>query len=120
MTDVLSKEVVQAILNEIATTIVDIRDSTDGSSANISEAITILANEWTEDTTTGYYKYIITNTNITENSIVNINLDLASLVIAENCVLKNVVESSNGEAYIYSETVPSSNMTGTMIIMEVS
>lgn len=78
--------------------------------------ITISNSGWVEDVDSGFYRLAIPNAKVTENAVVDVNLDLVSLPIAEDCMLKGVTTSYNGGFYLYAETVPTSKMTGTMVI----
>lgn len=78
--------------------------------------ITISNSGWVEDVDSGFYRLAIPNAKVTENAVVDVNLDLVSLSIAEDCMLKGVTASYNGGFYLYAETVPTSKMTGTMVI----
>lgn len=86
-------------------------------STKYSKDIAISVDGWTLDESTGLYKLNIEDAEATESSVVNINLDLVSLEVAENCGLKPVTESYDGGFSIYAESHPVSVMTGTMIVI---
>lgn len=79
-------------------------------------SLSIPTSGWTEDSASGFYRLAISNSSITADSVVNVNLDIISLVKAEDCGLKGVTESYAGGFYVYAESVPTSALTGTLII----
>ncbi len=78
----------------------------------------IITSGWALDSGSGLYKLTIANEAVTANSIVNVNLDLASLEVATDCGLKAVTESYDGGFYIYADAAPASAMTGTIVIQK--
>lgn len=82
------------------------------------EAVTIPANGWEVDAASGFLKVAVRNSAVTADHVVDINLDLPSLEVAEECGLKSVTQSYDGGVYVYAEQAPSLlPMTGTMVIM---
>lgn len=82
-----------------------------------SKELEIPFDGWFLDETTGFYKLNIEDAEVTENSVVNINLDLASLEVAEYYGVKPVTESYGGGFSIYADDVPEIAMVGTMIVL---
>lgn len=82
----------------------------------ITGNITISVDGWFLDEATNYLKLNIENTNVTADSSVYINLNMVSVLIAEDCGLKGVTESFDGGFSIYAESVPTAEMTGTITI----
>ena len=80
----------------------------------IISTITIPNTGWTDEN--GLKKITISNTSIKSKDVVDLNLDLVSLNIAENCGLKSLVESINNGFVLYAETIPSNEMNGTLMI----
>ena len=78
----------------------------------VRDSITIPTSGWEEDE--DYLKLDIEDENVTEDTVVNINLDLESLEIAENAGLKSLVVSSSGVFSLYADDVPENDMTGTI------
>lgn len=84
----------------------------------VMKTVTIPTTGWVTDPESSFYRCDITDAAITKNCSVDISLDLASLVIAEECTLKSVTVSYDGGVYIYAEAVPTAEMTGTMVIQK--
>lgn len=71
--------------------------------------VTIPSSGWVDQTTTvGYFTYNINNSNISQNSVVDVNIQLASLNNADNLVSTN--RSYDGYVTIYAEERPTSNI----------
>lgn len=79
-------------------------------------SLSISTSGWSSDSASGFYRLAITNSSVTANSVVNVNLDIASLSKAEDCGLKGVTESYDGGFYVYAESAPTSALTGTLVI----
>lgn len=80
----------------------------------IISTITIPNTGWTDEN--GLKKITISNTSVKSKDVVDLNLDLVSLNIAEDCGLKSLVESINNGFVLYAETIPSNEMNGTLMI----
>lgn len=80
--------------------------------------VSIQKTEWAMESVSGLYRYDIKDTAITADCAVDINLDLASVEVAKSCNLKSVTNSYDGGVYIYAETIPTSAMSGTMIVIK--
>ena len=72
---------------------------------------------WELDQTSGLYRLAVENTGIDAQNVVNINLDLASLQVAEACGLKSVTESYAGGYCVYADSVPGAALSGTVTIL---
>lgn len=65
----------------------------------------------------GYsYKYECAMTDLTANDSIDINLDMASQKIAQDCGLSSVVICSAGKFTVYSKKIPTADLTGTKIV----
>ena len=84
-----------------------------------TQAITIPIVGWVDDSTYNCKKLDITIDGLLASDIVDINLGMSSLTVAENCQLKSTVESYANKITLHSAFVPSSEMTGTLIINKV-
>lgn len=79
--------------------------------------ITIPAQGWVNDiANSGFYTLTMELESAHKESIIEINLDADSILIAEDCGLKSVVTSINGGFIVYSESIPSGDMTGSLLI----
>lgn len=79
--------------------------------------ITIPTEGWQDDVAnSGFYILTLESEAVTEDSILEINLDADSILIADDCGLKPVVTSFNGGFMIYADSVPNDVMTGSLLI----
>lgn len=85
----------------------------------LTSDISIPTEGWVENTEFGCMKYVIENEKVTENDVVDINLGILSLDIANECGLKSITKSGNGNVTIYATEAPSEELNGTMIIKKV-
>ena len=67
-------------------------------------------NDTSEDSDYKYY-YEISVTNLTANDVVNVNLALSSLSVAENCGLCQTTKSFSGKFRIYAKSIPSQSLS---------
>lgn len=83
--------------------------------------VTIARASWiNEFATNNYWRYRISNANITANSTVDIDFNLASRLIADNaCVDGNTTEGA-GYVDLYAYSQPSADMTADIIIWKVA
>lgn len=84
----------------------------------IIKAITIPTTGWVVDADNGMFVLSISDDDIDATSVADINLALASLSAAEDCGLKPVTESYDGGMNIYSDSEPTAEITGTLIIQK--
>lgn len=63
-----------------------------------------------------YFTVYVYDMDIIESDVVDINLDINSHIIAEDCGLKGVTESFNGGVRMFSKEIPTRNMSGTIVI----
>ena len=89
------------------------------SNINKTKDIIILTDGWNENSQYACLEYKILDADVSEADVVSINLDIPSLDIASECGLKPVTVSIDGEVTIYADSIPSAEMTGTMIIQKV-
>lgn len=80
----------------------------------IISTITIPNTGWTDSN--GLKKLVVSDKTIKAKDVVDLNLDLSSLTIAENCGLKSLVESIENGFNIYAESIPNGAMNGTLIV----
>lgn len=101
-------EVKKYVFGEVDVPIFDIND------------IIFYPEDWVFDDTLGLYKATVNiyETLVTAKSVVDVNLDLRSLILAEDYGLKSVTDSYDGGFYIYSEEAPLENLTGTIIVQD--
>lgn len=84
---------------------------------NKAGEITIPAEGWQDDVAnSGFYILTMESEAVTEDSILEINLDADSILVADDCGLKPVVTSFNGGFMIYADSVPGDAMTGSLLI----
>jgi hypothetical protein len=75
----------------------------------IKSNITILSTSWTDDTaTSGFWIYDITDTDITANTVVDVNIALSSLENASD--LKSANDSYAGYVRLYADSQPSADI----------
>ena len=89
------------------------------SNINKTKDIIIFTDGWNENLQYACLEYKILDADVSEADVVSINLDIPSLDIASECGLKPVTVSSDGEVTIYADSIPSAEMTGTMIVQKV-
>ncbi|KMT23018.1 phage tail protein [Clostridium cylindrosporum] len=75
----------------------------------VKKNVTILTMGWIQDNTMGLYKYKIEDVDITADTIVDINIKLADLEKASD--FKSANESFLGYVEIYSDSVPTANIS---------
>lgn len=80
----------------------------------IKKAITISTTGWEKVSNSDFYTLKIMDSDVTADTIVNINLELTGLSIAADCELQAVVISEDGFYNIYSVSIPSADMKGTV------
>lgn len=81
------------------------------------QTITVPTSGWTSDSASGCYRLAIANDVVKASCVVEVNLDLASLEYAGEIGLKAVTDSYNGGFYLYAETIPTTKMIGTVVIL---
>lgn len=86
----------------------DFLDSLKGVSAIVVNGVTITATSWI--LSDGIYKAIISNENITSNSVVNVSFDSTSLNTAINSGVLGYTNSIDGAFEIFSNFLPTSNL----------
>ena len=98
-------------------TIEDVQELLDGNKVE-SYDITLLIGGWKVDSAyEGYnYKYAYALNGITERSIANVSLDVASIGIASEAGVLSGVEAVDGYINFYAKEIPSENLTGTVYI----
>lgn len=85
----------------------------------IVKNVTIVAIDWGYNPTTELFEYFIYNSNITENTVVDINIHLNDLDKASG--IRGAVESFNGHVKLYADIKPTENIICDMkIAREVS
>ena len=82
--------------------------------------VTFLPENWLYDESIGLYTYdtLISSEHVTAQCVIDVNLDLSSLILAEDYGLKSVTESYDGGFIIYSESQPTETLSGTIIIQD--
>jgi hypothetical protein len=100
----------QQLLNDDIDAVLDTTITNMAAIIVVVEAVTItFASGWTDDTgVSGYWYYDISNANIKANSVVDVNIYLASLEDAAD--FKSVTESSAGSVRIYSDSQPTADI----------
>lgn len=84
-----------------------------------TQQLTIPIIGWVDDSTYNCKKLDVPIEGLLASDIVDVNLGMSSLTVAEDCQLKSTVESYDGKFTLRSAFVPSSEMTGTLIIHKV-
>lgn len=75
----------------------------------IKNNITILATGWVDDTAnSGYFIYEITDTDVTSDTVIDVNIHLVDLDKASE--IKPVTVSSNGQVTLYADEAPTEDI----------
>lgn len=87
-----------------------------GTIKTISE--TVPADSWTKPDGSTYYEVKLENPSITDDMIIDVNIDLGSSEVASNAGILQISESGNGFVKLYSIDIPTDaiSLTYTMII----
>lgn len=72
-----------------------------------AETITLLTTNWVQNSSTGYYEYTITDTDVTENYLINGYMDLAN----QGKMADGYILSGDGSYKIITSTLPSEAIT---------
>lgn len=72
-----------------------------------SETITLLTTGWVENSSTGYYEYTVTDTDVTANYLINGYMDLEN----QNKMEDGYIQSANGSYKIITSTLPEEAIT---------
>lgn len=83
----------------------------------VKQNITIPTSAWTMDDATGMYKASITDTDILNIHMVNINIASSSLTVAAEAKMSNVTESYDGGVNIYATNIPTADLSCDYMIM---
>ena len=77
----------------------------------IKKDVVILASGWVDDTAnSGFWIYDIEDEDITEDTVVDVNIHLQDLEKAESIKIKSANSSSAGKVILYAEDKPTDNI----------
>jgi len=82
-----------------------------GTHAVVVTGYLITVDSWTLDTINGLYSATITNSEILENSLVNVNFNSASISEAINSGVLGYTDSTTGQFKLYSNFKPATDLT---------
>lgn len=83
----------------------------------VKQNVSIPTSAWAMDDATGTYKASITDDDILNIHMVNINIASSSLTVAAEAKMSNVTESYDGGVYLYATNIPTEELSCDYMIM---
>lgn len=104
--------------NKVSVCIKELQEKFNKSSTATVKTISVDKSKWLLDSTSGYYKALVTDTSVDENTVVTVNISMETNGYAVACGLQEVNLSVSGGYYLYAKKVPSGTIKGTVVVQK--